>query len=378
MEQQTADGLRDLLVLSRIPGIGPSRLRALVEHFGSAAAVATASARQLVGVEGIERKTASVISAFYRSTASAAAGRFADEQIARARRGGASILSLWDRTYPSSLRKISDPPAFIFLKGNLVAKDDFSIAVVGTRSPSAYGMQIAERFASELSRLGITIVSGLARGIDTIAHGASLRTNGRTLAVIGSGIDVIYPSENRGLADRIVSQGAVITEFPMGTKPDAVNFPRRNRIVSGIALATVVVETPPDGGAMITAGIAHDQGRLVFAVPSSWSERKPSGTNLLIKQGKGKLAETIDDILAELGPRLTAVLPEGKGKRLAPLPELTLFERKLLDAMGDVPVHVDPLAARAGFSVPDALVHLLALEFKGGVRQLPGKMFVRL
>jgi DNA processing protein len=376
--QQIEEGLRALLVLSRIPGIGPARLKALVDHFGNPTDVASRSARDLAAVEGIERKTASIISAFYRSSASDAAERFAKEQIARTYRYGGTIISIWDSRYPSLLKKISDPPSFLFIRGSFEAKDENAVAIVGTRSPSAYGMQIAERFASGLAGLGITIVSGLARGIDTMAHTASVRARGRTIAVIGSGIDIIYPSENIRLAERITAQGAVISEFPMGTKPDAVNFPRRNRIVSGMSLATLVIETPPDGGAMITARTALDQGRDVFAIPSSWSERKPSGTNLLIKEGKAKLTETVEDVLADLGSRMKGTLAAGKIRRSMPSVEFTLFERKLLDAMGDRPVHVDPLAARAGFSVQEALVHLLALEFKGGVRQLPGKVFVRL
>jgi DNA processing protein len=185
----------------------------------------------------------------------------------------------------------------------------------------------------------------------------------------------MYPAENRGLAERIASCGAVISELPFGSRPDAANFPRRNRIVSGMSLATLVIETPPGGGAMITAGMALEQGREVFAVPSAVSAAARSGSNLLIKEGKAKLTETVDDILVEIAPHLLA--PE-KARRRKETEDLTIFERTLLDAFGDDPVHIDQIAALTRVAAPEALVHLLSLEFKGAVRQLPGKRFVRL
>jgi DNA processing protein len=366
---------RDILIISRIPGVGPNRLRALLSRFGDASSVASAPARSLRGIEGIEEKTAASITTFFRSGAADEAARFADDQRARSERAGASAVTLWDPEYPPSLKTIYDPPPLLFVRGSLRDEDSRSIAVVGTRRPSPYGILMAERFALALARFGLPVVSGLARGIDSAAHAASVRSGNRTLAVIGSGIDIIYPSENRGLAEKIASCGAVLSELPFGSKPDAQNFPRRNRIVSGMSLATLVIETPPGGGAMITAGMALDQGREVFAVPSAVSATTRSGTNLLIKEGKAKLTETVDDILEELAPRLSHLA------RPAPRPageDLTLFERALLDAFGEETVHVDALAARAHMKVPDVLVHLLSLEFKGAVRQMPGKRFVRL
>jgi DNA processing protein len=368
---------RDLLVLARIPGIGTHRLRILSEHFEDAAGIAGATARQLIAVGGIDRRTALNIVRFFQGPAMETAGREADEQLARLARSGGHIATLWDERYPSNLRTIYDPPPLLFMQGEFLPQDNTSIAVVGTRVPTPYGIALAERFSLEMARRGITVISGLARGIDTSAHTGALRGRGRTIAVIGSGIDVLYPAENRGLAGKIAHQGAVVSEFEMGTKPDAMNFPRRNRIVSGIALGTLVIETGIEGGAMITAAMALDQNREVFAIPSALSDRRASGTNRLIKEGKALLTESLEDIITELGPRL-----QGLMQVIAPAsemqPDLTLFERRLTDMIDDSPVHIDLLAERAGMSAAETMVHLLSLEFKGAVRQLPGKRFVRM
>ena len=367
--------VRSLLILSQIPGVGPNRLRGLVNHFKDPAAVAKAAARELIQVEGIERKTAQMITAFFRGGGADRCSRVIDDQLSRLNRVEGRIVTFWDREYPDNLRKIYDPPPLFFLRGTLSDDDRYSIAIVGTRSPSPYGTTLADRFAAGLSRLGIPVISGLARGIDTTAHTAVVRGRGRTVAVIGSGIDVIYPPENRSLVERMLGSGALISEYPMGTKPDAGNFPRRNRIISGIALGTLIVETGIDGGAMITASMALDQNRDVFAVPAAVSERKPSGTNILIKQGKAMLTESVDDILAELAPRLKRFLSPGETP--AQLPPLSLFEQQVYDTLTEEPVHIDAISARSGLATSDALVHLLSLEFKGVVRQLPGKLFVR-
>ncbi|HEX9006493.1 MAG TPA: DNA-processing protein DprA, partial [Bacteroidota bacterium] len=286
---------------------------------------------------------------------------------------------LWDEEYPPHLRAIYDPPPLLFVRGTIEPSDASSVALVGTRAPSAYGLQAAQRFAAGLARLGVAVVSGLARGIDTAAHAAALGAGGRTLAVIGSGIDVPYPPENRGLAARIAACGAVVSEYPMGTKPDAGNFPRRNRIISGITLGTVVVETAVDGGAMITARTALDQNREVFAYPAAVREGTAAGTNRLIREGKALLVESVDDVLAEFGSRLGG--PAVRSRPAAPeaaRPALTLFEQGVLDAVpGDEPAHINALAGVLQMPVAELLAHLLALECKGLVRQLAGKYFLR-
>lgn len=361
--------IKDLLSLSAVPGVGSNRLRVLISHFKDPAAVLQASPRELIKVNGMDRKTALNIARFKDGK------RFADQQLARLNRVGGRIITFWDAEYPEPLKKIFDPPAFLFALGSVIADDAYAIAIVGTRTPTTYGKIIAEKFSAQLAGMGLTVVSGLARGIDTAAHTAALKAGGRTLAVIGSGIDVIYPPENERIAEKICHKGAILSEYEMGAKPDAVNFPRRNRIISGLALGTLIVETTESGGAMITASTALDQNREVFAIPGPITESRSGGTNRLIKDGRAKLVERVDDILSELQAKLRPRLRTEEKRIQIPL---SLFERRLLDCLGTEPLHIDAIAAETTLATSDALVNLLSLEFKGLVRQLPGKMFIRL
>lgn len=368
---------RDILVLSRIPGVGPARLRSLISHFDGTTPVLQASPGELLKAEGVDRRTALSIVSSLRHGIPPAATQFANDQLRRMERAGGRMLTFWDAEYPDHLKRIYDPPPFLFLTGSLIPRDTAAIALVGTRNPTAYGLRMAERFAMELASRGITIVSGLARGIDTVAHGAALKAGGRTVAVIGSGIDNIYPGENSDLAHRVAANGALTSEFIMGAKPDATNFPQRNRIISGMSLGTVVVETGVEGGAMITARLALDQNREVFAVPSPLSPGRRSGTNLLIREGNASLVESVEDILQELAPKLKGLVADLPLHPQSPPPPLTLFEQTLIDVLDDHPQHIDIVAERSGFTTAEALVHLLSLEFKGLARQIPGKLFLK-
>ncbi len=369
---------RDLLLLTRIPGVGPARLRALIDFFGNTNAITHASPRDLIRVQGIEQKTALAITGFFRSGVPADALKFVDDQLVRMEKADVRFTSLWKADYPPHLRKIYDPPPFLFFRGSLTAPDAAAVAVVGTRTPSAYGVRTAERFAAAMAGRGITVVSGLARGIDTVAHKAALHAGGRTIAVIGSGLDVLYPPENRSLAARIVLHGALLSEFPMGTKPDAMNFPQRNRVVSGMSLGTLVIETGTEGGAMITARNALDQNREVFAIPTPVDATTRSGTNRLLRDGHALLTETVDDILGELHPQLRGVIGDLPSPPPPETPPLSLFEQRVADVLTDEPVHIDAITGLSSLSASETLVHLLALECKGLVRQLPGKHFVRI
>ena len=369
--------VRELLLLARVQGIGPARLRALVSHFGDPRAVLEASAQALARVRGIDRITAQSVVSSARAPDSSAHEREVATQLSKLDKAGGRIVTFWDPEYPESLKRIYDPPPYLWVLGTLEPRDASGIAVVGTRSPTPYGLQVAEKMSAGLASLGLPVVSGLARGIDTAAHRAALRAGGRTVAVIGSGLDVIYPPENRGLAQSIIREGAVISECEMGARPDAVNFPRRNRLVSGIALGVLVIETGPEGGAMITAHLALDQGREVFAIPSPVREGVRSGTNTLIREGKALLVECLDDLIAELAPRLAGIIAADAPRPRPVQPDLTLFERRVYDALDETPVHIDDISRRSGLSPSDTLVQLLTLEFKGAVRQMAGKLFAR-
>ena len=361
--------VRSLLGLSMVSGVGAARLRLLVNHFGDPETVMNATERELAGVDGIDKSLARKI---------LSERDFEEDiqlQLSRLNKSEARIVTFWDKEFPENLKKIYDPPVMLFVRGELSSSDKYSVAVVGTRNPTTYGKHVAEKFAAELAEHGIVVVSGLARGIDTISHTTTVRSGGRTIAVLGSGVDVIYPSENKRLAEQILVGGAIVSEYYMGSKPDAVNFPRRNRIISGISLGTILVETDVNGGAMITASFALDQNREVFAVPGQVFERKCRGTNKLIKEGRAKLVEDISDVVEELRYKLRPILKD-QPKFQAKI-QLSIFEQKIFDVLSDDPIHVDALADKCKMSTSDILVQLLSLELKGVVRQLPGKYFTK-
>ena len=359
---------RAVVALSLVPGVGPTRVRALLAAFGSASAVLGAPASRLAAVDGIGRATAAAI-------AGADTQAAVDRQFERAEAVGARLVALADAEYPAALREIYDPPPALWVLGRFDAADAGAVAVVGTRKASDYGRRVAERFATGLAEAGVTVASGLAYGIDVAAHRATLAAGGRTVAVLGSGVDRVYPARHGDVVRRVVEDdlGAVVSEFPLGAKPDATNFPRRNRIISGLAAGTVVAEARDRGGALLTAGIALEQNREVFAVPAPvFSEA--TGTNTLIQRGWAALAQTPADVLAVLGEPLGGA----PGPATAPLPDdLTNVERRLLGALGPEPAPLDVVCDASGVDASEALVYLLQLEFRGLVRQLAGKQFAR-
>lgn len=371
MSKLSFEQLVDLFLLLSIDKIGPSRIRSLLYKFKNFNNIFDASLSELEEVEGISFELGKRIKSAHKNRNEIIP--LVESQLNGLNKINAKLISLWDSEYPSLLKKIYDPPLLLYTKGLPSEKDNFSIAAVGTRNPTNYGKIQTERIISELALQGITIVSGLARGIDSIAHQTALKNGGRTIAVIGSGLDVIYPPENKNLFNKIYENGIVISEFPLGTKPDAQNFPRRNRIISGLSLGVIVFETAVNGGAMQTAHFALDQNREVFAIPGNLGVRQSEGTNLLIQRGEAELIISAEDVLNELQLKLKPII----GKNI-PRPEkdLNIFEEKIFIALRENgKLQIDKLSEITNLSSSDCLVNLLTLEFKGIVKQLPGKVF---
>jgi DNA processing protein len=304
------------------------------------------------------------------------------QELARLHKAQITVLTLVDANYPHHLRWIPDPPLVLYIRGAFQPADHLALAVVGSRKPSNYGKAVAQRFSVELVQHGFTVVSGLARGIDSIAHQSALQAGGRTLAVLGSGINVIYPPENSRLADTISDHGVVLSEFPLDTKPDRWNFPRRNRIISGLSLGTLVVEAAVSSGALLTARHALEQGREVFAVPGRVDAPSSQGTHKLIKSG-AKLAEGIDDIIEEF-PDIIQHSPEPP-PAAAPMPhvkpspaDLSADEARLLALLHPEETHIDGLIQRSQLPAHVVASILVTLELRGLIRQFPGKFFARL
>lgn len=371
MSKLTFDQLKDIFFLLSIDKIGPTRIRALLSKFDNLDNLLNSSISEIGEVDGIGIELAKRIKNQNRDIDKIKSKL--ETQLKELEKINAHLISLWDDEYPNLLKKIYDPPLIIYIKGNFTESDNYSIAAVGTRTPTNYGKIQTERIISELASQGITIVSGLARGIDSIAHQSALKNKGRTIAVIGSGLDVIYPPENKNLFEKICENGVIISEFPLGTKPDAQNFPRRNRIISGLSLGVIVFETAINGGAMQTAHFALDQDREVFAIPGNLGVRQSEGTNLLIQRGEAKLITNADDVLIELQLKLKPLLNKNIPK---PKLELSLFEEKIINVLTENgELHIDKISELTNLSISDCLVSLLTLEFRGLVKQLPGKVF---
>jgi DNA processing protein len=363
--------LVNLHLLLNVEGIGPGKIRSLLAHFKTTEKILSTDYNSLLNVEGISTNLARRIVKI--NSRRNEINKHVESELNKLDKIGGTIITVWDKEFPSLLKKIYDPPLLLYSKGNYLEQDNYSISIVGTRMPTNYGRIQTEKIAKELCNNNITIVSGLARGIDSIAHKACIKNSGRTIAVVGSGLDVIYPPENKKLFDEISSTGLIISEFPLGAKPDAVNFPKRNRIISGMSLGCIVIETGISGGAMQTAAFALDQNREVFALPGYVGIKQSEGTNALIQKGEAKLISTAEDVLIELELKLKPILGKNIPK---PQETLNMFEEKIFTSLSNEPMQIDKIAAITNLTTSDCLVHLLSLEFKGMVKQLPGKSFV--
>ncbi len=355
--------LRYWVGFNLVRGIGPVRLRALIEVFGSIEAAWTASEAALRSVKLNDRIMENLLQVRRQSDL--------DEVMARIDQLGIHVLTWESPDYPSLLAQVADAPPVLYIRGTITPSDEWAVAMVGTRKASAYGREVALRLAEELGRNGVTVVSGLARGIDGIAHKAVIGAGGRSIAVLGSGVDLIYPPEHRKLAEAIVANGAIVSDYPLGTQPEGQNFPPRNRIISGLSLGTVVVEAGLHSGALITADFALDQGREVFAVPGSILSPGSAGCNRLLRDGAHVLTE-VRDVLEVL--HLDQV-PEKQAARLV-LPE-TPTEAALFEHLAAEPLSIDDLSRQAGIAVEVVSSTLVMMELKGMVRQVGSLQYVR-
>lgn len=360
------------VALNLIEGVGPVRVRQLLEHFGDAPAILAASRNQLLQVRGIGDDTANAIAGWEQSVDLAG-------ELKRIADFGCRVVIQADAEYPASLREIYDPPIVLYLKGSITPKDKNAVAMVGSRQTTHYGIETARKLAYQLAYVGVTVVSGGARGIDTAAHQGALAAKGRTLCVLGTGINIVFPPENQELFGRIAEQGAVISQFPFNRNGDKQSFAIRNRIVAGMTLGTVVVEADLHSGALITANFATEYGRQVFAVPGRIDSPRSKGCHDLIKKG-AKLCEGAEDILSEfeyLFP--SSNKPPSPGETgVLPALELSENEQKVLDALRlNDETSIDEVIRKSGLPSSAVSVALLSLEMKRVVKQLPGKLFVR-
>jgi DNA processing protein len=352
------------VALTMVPGVGSILFKRLVEAFGSPEGALKAPAKDLARIEGIGPKVVNSLRRFdWKSTA--------EKELRSAEKIGARLLTWEDDEYPPNLRQIYDPPPVLYILGRLLPADQRAVAIVGSRYPTTYGKMAAERISFGLGKLGVTVVSGLARGVDSGAHQGALSSGGRTIGVLGCGVDIIYPPENRGLFDQVAGQGAVVSEFPLKTPPDSDHFPIRNRVISGISLGVVVVEATLRSGSLITAKFALEQGREVYALPGNVDSARSEGTNRLIKQG-AKLVIQAEDIVEEILPHFQQIPPHE-----SPKPKLTEDEEKVLSVLQREAMHIDPIAVKSGLSSGRVSAILLSLELAGHAKQLPGMRFTK-
>ena len=356
----------DWIALRLVRGVGNVTYRQLLDRFVSPREILRTSPAILTEA-GISARVAQGIAAFDQ-------WKEVEAELEQLARLNACLVTQTDAEYPERLRQIHDPPPFLYTRGRFASQDDLAIAIVGARTASTYGRKMAQELAHELAGCGVCVVSGLARGIDSEAHQAALEAGGRTIAVLGSGLDVVYPREHIALAEQIAESGAVVSEFSFGSQPEAGNFPYRNRVISGISLGTVVVEATEKSGSLITAQCALDQNREVFAVPGLVTASRSRGPHRLIKDG-AKLVESIDDILSEIAPALARTDRAEKNETSAPVVPLEPDEERLFQLFPEEAVHVDTLITGSGLEPARVLEVLLGLELKGIVTQLPGMYF---
>ncbi len=359
--------LKYWLALSLSPHVGNVFGRRLLSAFGDPENIFQMTSGELERIENFGKSRAKSIVGFNQWD-------MIQKTIDIALENNIRIVTFKDSSYPEGLKRLQDAPLVIYVNGDIANDDKYAVAVIGSRMSTEYGRRAAEKISRDLASAGLTVVSGMARGIDTFSHKGALNAGGRTVAVLGSGIDVVYPPENRKLVDLIASSGAVISEFPFGTEPNRENFPRRNRMISAMSLGVVVVEATVDSGSLITVGYALEQGKEVFAVPGNITSRNSKGTNDLIKKG-AKLIDSAEEVISELRYQIKGILREERLLARKPFPKLTDEEAILCKYLCDEPKHIDKIVREAKVPISKALSILLNLELNGVVKQTDGKRF---
>jgi DNA processing protein len=359
--------LKYWLALNFLSDVGPVLSRRLLSAFKTPENIFSMPLDELRKVEGVGGNRARSIACFDRWDA-------VEKEIENAGKHNISLVTINDDLYPDGLRRIHNAPFVLYLKGDLEEADKYAVSIVGSRKATEYGMLAAERMGYKLASIGLTVVSGMARGIDTAAHKGALKAGGRTIAVLGSGLDIPYPASNCGLMKEIADSGSVISEFPLGTRPSRENFPRRNRIISALSMGVIVIEAALDSGSLITVGYALEQGKDVFAVPGNITSETSRGTNDLIKKG-AKLVENAEEVINELGPQIKGILKEGRSETDELMFSMTEDEKALYSYLGVGPKHIDAITREADMATGRALSTLLSLELKGVIRQTEGKHF---
>jgi len=358
--------IADIIKLSFVPRISSTKIRNLVNYFKDTSLIFNATYNELIKVDFISEKIATDLINFNFSSVQTKI----DEQLKLIEKCNVNIVSFWDDNYPNRLKNIAYPPILLFTKGDVSLLKSNSIAVIGTRTPTKYGKESAQYFATNLVKAGLVVISGLAYGIDTIAHTSTVTEKGKTISVFGAGINIIYPKENLKLVDSILEDGLIVSEYLMDISPAAQNFPARNRIISGLSIGVLLVESGSKGGGMITAKFALDQGKSVFAVPGNINSSRSKGTNLLIKNSEAKLVQNIDDILDELN--LCSVSKSTLKKDLS---QLSQPEQKIMSIMSIDPIHIDKISDETDLNPSETLVTLLNLELESLIRKLPGNFY---
>ncbi|MCD6460062.1 DNA-processing protein DprA [bacterium] len=356
---------RQIYIFFNLLSIGYRSLLLLKNEFGSLSNAIKANEHDLLKIKGIRKNTVNNIIEKRDSS-------ILDKELALCKKSGCRIITIEDSEYPEQLKEISLPPLVLYVKGELMNEDKNAIAMIGTRRPSQYGKKIMRKLSYDLAEQGVTIISGLAKGLDSCAHNSALEANGRTIAVLGSGLECLYPRENKKLARIIEQSGAVISEFPLETSPYRSNFPIRNRIISGLSLGTIVVEAAVKSGSLITAGFALEQNRTVFAVPGNIDSPYSEGTNNLIKQG-AVIANNAEAVFREI-PYLKRI-NKGGNEKIAHKINFSEKEKTIIDLVSKQIIHIDKILDKTEFTAPELTVLLLSLEMKNVVKQLSGKYY---